>query len=260
MEATTEINLPHPLSKRPAWNEIPLGKYGSKEVYWNPDYSPHMLLCGPTGTGKSVLLRNVFFHLVQHSDKWSFIGIDLKKVELKPYAKYTDVVMGIGTDLEESVELLKTANQMMRERYKEMEEKGISRIKNTSLKYILIMIDEAHLLLSSETDENKKALKREAVGLLEGIARMGRAAGIHLLFSTQYPDDMTAYRHLSKNIDAYITLDTKYEDSEYFLGAPERGRAIFRQKGHYLEPFITYFLQEEQIDEWLMRDGRMIQS
>lgn len=259
MEATTKINLPHPLSKRSAWNEIPLGKKGSQEVHWNPDYSPHMLLCGQVGTGKSVLQRNVFFHLVQHSDRWSFIGIDLKKVELKPYAKYTDVVLGIGTTLEESVKLLKTADQMMRDRYKAMEEKKISHSSSIPAKSVLILIDEAYLLLSPEADEKKDALKREAVELLNGIAMMGRAAGIHLLLATQHFDDLTAYRRLNKNIAAHITLSGKDEDPQSFVGAPEMGRAVFRQHGHYVEPFVSYFMEQKRIDEWLMRDGRMIQ-
>lgn len=79
-------------------------------------------------------------------------------MELNAYKKYTDVVLGIATTLEDAVEILKFAQETMMNRYAEMEEAG----KNNFLgmenagSALLVMIDEAGELL--DTSAPAKAL------------------------------------------------------------------------------------------------------
>jgi hypothetical protein len=116
------------------------------------------LLTHNTGGGKSVLERNVVFHCISHSKQIKFLGIDLKRVELSAYKKYTDAVLGIATTLEDAVEILRFAQETMMNRYAEMEEAGQNNFLDmeNAGSALLVMIDEAGELL--DTSAPAKAL------------------------------------------------------------------------------------------------------
>lgn len=267
-------NAPYPGSGDLPWNMIPIGEGASGPVCWDVTKAPHMLVCGPTGTGKSVLQRNVFFHLVQHSDRWSFIGVDPKRVELKPYAKYTDTVLGIGTNLEDGVELVRFADKLMNERYEMMEEVGVNNFIDLAdpPKAVFIMVDETFMFLSPsgvKSDEGKEqdALKAEAAVLLGNIARLGRAAGVHLLLATQRPDATVIKGELKNNLDARIACGRMDQTPSMMvldsIGAtllpPIKGRGVIRQNSQE-EQFQGYFAEQSWIDEWLVRNKRQEKS
>ena len=263
--------LNYPGSEKQPWNEIPIGEGANGVVTWDVTKAPHMLVCGPTGTGKSVLQRNIFFHLVQHSDRWSFIGVDPKRVELKPYAKYTDTVLGIGTNLEDGVELVRFADNLMNERYEMMENLGVNNfvdLPDPSDKAILVMVDETFMFLSPsgvKSDEGKEmdALKAEAAVLLGNIARLGRASGVHLLLATQRPDATVIKGELKNNLDARIACGRMDQTPSMMvldsIGAtllpPIKGRGVVRQNSEE-EQFQGYFAEQSWIDDWLERKNR----
>lgn len=263
-------NAPYPGSGDQPWNKIPVGEGAEGAVCWDVTQAPHMLVCGPTGTGKSVLQRNIFFHLVQHSDRWSFIGIDPKRVELKPYAKYTDTVLGIGTNLEDGVELVRFADNLMNERYQMMEDMGENNFMDLPdpPKAIFIMVDETFMFLSPsgvKSDEGKEMdeLKAEAAVLLGNIARLGRASGVHLLLATQRPDATVIKGELKNNLDARIACGRMDQTPSMMvldsIGAtllpPIRGRGVFRQNSQE-EQFQGYFAPQSWIDEWIQKKKR----
>lgn len=263
-----EPTLPYPGSGDLPWNKIPIGEGAEGTVCWDVTQAPHMLACGPTGAGKSVLQRNIFFHLVQHSDRWSFIGVDPKRVELKPYAKYTDTVLGIGTNLEDGVELVRFADNLMNERYQMMEELEVNNFVDLPdpPKAVFIMVDETFMFLSPggvKSDEGKEqdALKAEAAVLLGNIARLGRASGIHLLLATQRPDATVIKGELKNNLDARIACGYMDQTPSMMvldsIGAtllpPIRGRGVFRQNSAE-EQFQGYFSPQSWIDEWLEKN------
>lgn len=112
---------------------------------------PGLPLSHNTGGGKSVMQRSVVFHVIAHSREIKFLGIDLKRVELSAYKKYSNAVIGIATTLEDAVEVLRFARDTMMNRYGEMEEAH----KNNFLDMqnagsaLLVMIDEAGELLDA---------------------------------------------------------------------------------------------------------------
>lgn len=116
------------------------------------------LLTHNTGGGKSVLQRNVIFHVIAHAKQIKFLGIDLKRVELSAFKPYSNAVIGIATVLEDAIEVLRFAQETMMNRYGEMEEAG----KNNFLDMdnagaaLLVMVDEAGELL--DTSASAKAL------------------------------------------------------------------------------------------------------
>ena len=254
------------------WNEIPLGLGVNGEVLWNVQKSPHMLVSGATGSGKSVLQRTVFLHLLQHSDRWGFIGVDLKRVELSPYSKYKDIVLGIGTDFEDGVELVRFANNMMNERYKMMEELGVNNFIDlpNPPKAILLMVDEATMLLSPsgiKSDEGKEidALKAETSILLENIARLGSASGIYLLLALQRPDATVIKGELKNNFDARVACGCMEPipsmmilDSSSATDTPViRGRAIYKV-GETETEFQMFCASPSWGDEYLESKKEMV--
>ena len=112
---------------------------------------PGLPLSHNTGGGKSVMQRSVVFHVIAHAREIKFLGIDLKRVELSAYKKYSNAVIYIATTLEDAVDVLRFARDTMMNRYGEMEEAH----KNNFLDMqnagsaLLVMIDEAGELLDA---------------------------------------------------------------------------------------------------------------
>lgn len=161
-----------------------------------------------TGSGKSVLQRNVVFHCVMHSNDIKFLGIDLKQVELSPYMKYSTAVLGVATTLTDAVSLLTYANKIMNERYAQMKGTGFNNFIDLPNHgpAVLIMVDEAGQLLDTSGNKSSDAMKAEtelkaqAQSIISSIARLGRAAGVHIMLATQRPDAKLIPGELKENL------------------------------------------------------------
>lgn len=143
----------------------------------------------------SVLQRNVALACIMRPQSWRFLGIDLKMVELSSLNAYSNVVLGIATNVEDALSILRFAQQTMMKRYDEMAKLGINDFNKLTgdRQGLMVMVDEMGELLSTsgvKTDEGKAEdeLKGEAKMIIGSIARLGRAAGVHLLLATQRPD------------------------------------------------------------------------
>lgn len=258
-------------SEKEKWNMVPLGIGPDGPIYWDMAQYPHMLVCGTTGGGKSVMQRTVIFHCIQHSDEMRFLGVDLKRVELSAYKKYSDVILGIAVTLEDGVEVMRFGKEEMMNRYTEMEEMGVdhfSKLPNPP-KVLVIMVDEAYMFMAPEnvaTDEGKarNELHGEATTIIGEIARLGRAAGIHLLLATQRPDAKVIYGEIKQNLSARYaagrmnsTASTMVLDSDSATRTPGdiKGRAILSLNGE--ESILQgYFAEQSWIDEWLNGKGK----
>lgn len=108
---------------------------------------------GETGlvTHNSVVQRNIVFSCILRPDSWRFLGVDLKKVELSGFRQYSNVVLGIATELEQALLVLRFGQQTMMKRYSEMEQIGVNNFLDLPEKgkALLIMVDEAGELLGS---------------------------------------------------------------------------------------------------------------
>lgn len=189
----------YPFGNARPWHQFPLGvTRGNREVVWDVLREPHMLLGGPTGSGKSVIQRAIIAHTLENPE-WNFVGIDLKRVELSVYKRYTNTVKTVATELETAVAALIQVQAAMNERYEVMQTRGV--MDYLSLrdehgnrpKSILVMIDEAFVVLApegyrGEGGKERDMLHGEAARLVQNIALLGRAAGIHLVIATQRPD------------------------------------------------------------------------
>lgn len=109
---------------------------------------------GESGQGvvshNSVVQRNIILGCILRPSEWRFIGIDLKRVELSAFRAYSNVVLGIATELSDALVALRFAQETMMKRYADLEQLG----KNNFLdlpergQALMIMVDEAGELLS----------------------------------------------------------------------------------------------------------------
>ena len=256
----------YPGSADREWNEIPIGLGANGEVVWDIKTVPHALITGTTGGGKSTIQRNLIFHCIQHSDRWSFLGVDVKRVELKPYKQYDSAVVGIATNVEDGVEICRFARDEMMDRYEKMEELGVNHFLDlpNPPKALMVMIDESYMFLAPsgiKTDEGKAEdeIKGEASKILGDIARLGRASGVHLVLATQRPDAKVIYGELKQNLAARIAAgrmdsiaSSMTLDNENATRLPGgiKGRGFYQQFGEG-EQFQGYFAPQDWIDKWL---------
>lgn len=116
------------------------------------------------------------------------------------------------------------------------------------------------------TDEAKamNALKGEAQMIVGSIARLGRAAGVHLLIATQRPDARLLPGELKSNLGLRVACGNLNSiASEMVLGSNSatkvpgspKGRGIMRVYSHE-ERMQIYFAPQDWIDGWLERRGK----
>lgn len=257
------------------WDQFPLGKMGgSRTAFWTPTSSPNLLLSGPAGAGKSIVERSLIFHCLQHPNKWRILGIDLKRIELLPYSKYSPVVVGIATELEDAVEICRYARDEMMDRYTRMEELGINNYQDLpdAPHAIMFLVDEASVVLSIsgvKTDEGKAEdkMKGEISTLLTKIARLGRAAGIHLVLSTQRPDASIFSQELRNRMTTRIVMGrVDAIHSRIALGNEEASRIPWNIRGRgYIQDhrqgqgqqFQSAFAPLEWFDELLSKNPHL---
>jgi S-DNA-T family DNA segregation ATPase FtsK/SpoIIIE len=252
------------------WNHFPIGIDGNdEEVIWDPTVSPNLLLAGSTGSGKSVVQRNIIFHCIQNSDKWTVVGIDLKRVELSEYKKYGSTVESIAVTLEDAVASIADIHQRMFARYAEMEKQGANNYRDLTdpPRALMLVIDEAYILLAptgNQTSEEraKDALREEMGKKLEDIARLGRAAGIHLSISSQRPDATVFGGEFRQNLSTRIAVGrmsppasaiTLDNDQATKIYGPVKGRGYFQTYGEGAY-FQSYFAPMNWLDEWLLEN------
>jgi hypothetical protein len=263
------------IDKDTPWDVIRLGVAKSGYVDWQVNTFPHMLLAGATGSGKSVIQRNIFFHCLRHNEYWKFFGIDLKRVELAAYNAYKNTTAGIATTVAEALMLLQVIDDEMMRRYDLMEYESVNNYqdllynnKTNSTKAIMVLIDEATMLLApsgSKTEEGKAedAAKIEIYALLMKLVRLGRAAGIHIVTAAQRPDATVFTSEFKANLDVRIaagrmdsTPSSMILDSGDAMNIPPvKGRGIIKF-GSSSEEFQSYFSSMSLGDEWVQRFGK----
>lgn len=220
-------------------------------------------------THNSTLQRNIIAHCIQFPNDWRFVGIDVKRVELSPFKQYEPVVMGVALDVPDGTEIIRYAKEEMMTRYDKMEKAGVTNFADLPEKMhaLMIMVDETYMFLATsgnKTDEGKEedALKGESSKLIGEIARLGRAAGVHIVLATQRPDATVIYGELKQNlalriaagkadtIASQMTLDS--DEATKLPGL--KGRGFYQGLDFTGEPFQGYYAPQEWIDRWIAGD------
>ena len=174
---------------------------------------PHMIVSGSTGSGKSVLINSIITSILfrRTPSTHRFILIDPKEVEFTQFSGIPHLYHPIITDTRDAVSILGQLCAIMDQRYQQLRQIGARDVDGTNLPRIIIVIDElADLILTS-----KKSVEESIIR----IAQKGRAAGIHLIISTQQPRAAVLTGLIRANIPCKVALKTATAtDSRISLG------------------------------------------
>lgn len=241
------------------WNktraEIPiiLGKNVSGDVVVTDlAKSPHLLIAGATGSGKSVCMNTLLMSLLYHfsPDDLRLIMVDPKVVEFEVYKTIPHLITPIVNDPKKVPLALRWAINEMERRYKILGKVGVRNLESFNtrkpdpeqekdhegniipdkLPLVVILIDElADIMMIAKADVETSIAR---------IAQKARAVGIHMVLATQTPrkDIITgvikanlpsriAFR-VGSIVDSRVILDRK--GSETLLG---QGDMLFLPPG-----------------------------
>ncbi len=230
---------------------VPLGidRFGeSVEINFSDSNSPHVLIGGTTGSGKSEALNTILTGLCKFykPDELRLLLIDPKGTEMTLYEETELIHEEIAMYDDEALNLLDQAVEEMNSRYllfRDTSKAKKTRIADLSsyngqigsqakIPWWLIVIDE-YADLTSDKDFKKKFEKQ-----LMRIAQKGRAAGVHLILATQKPSGDVISTTLRSNLPSALALRVRdYHASRVILeenGAETligKGDAIFKRQG-----------------------------
>ena len=175
--------------------------------------SPHILVAGTTGAGKSVLMNAMLYSVLKPDSYWfatpenmpRLTLIDTKRVELRQYADWGGLESW-DYDMVNILGDLAYVITSMEERYSRMEARGL---KETDEPHWYVVIDELADLVTN----------KEMLEYIVKIGRLGRAAHIHLLCGTQDPSRTTLSAQLMQNFTCRIALRCRDKtESRQILG------------------------------------------
>ena len=232
---------------------ISLGKdIGGKNTYADLAKMPHLLVAGTTGSGKSVGVNSMIISLLykMRPEECKLIMIDPKMLEFTMYNGIPHLLTPVITDPSKAVIGLKWAVKEMEDRYRAMAQLNVRNITGynqrleelrssgekitrtvqtgfdmetgkpifeeqeldlTPMPYIVIVVDEMADLMLVAGKDVEAAIQR--------LAQMARAAGIHLIMSTQRPSVDVITGTIKANFPTRISYQvTSKIDSRTILG------------------------------------------
>jgi hypothetical protein len=160
------------------------------------DRTPHWLVGGRSGAGKTVFLLDVLFGLACRyaPDELALYLLDFKNGvsfnDLRPSPQDPTHlpharILGVESDREFGVAVLRHLADELRLRSTVMKQHSVTKYQDLRacgvvVPRIVAVIDEFQVLLHHDD-----AIGREAADLLEHLARQGRSYGVHLLLASQ---------------------------------------------------------------------------
>ena len=201
------------------------------------DEFPHLLVAGTTGSGKSIYIHSIIATLIMRisPDDLRIVLVDPKKVEMTKYRDMPHLLCPIITEAEKAKVMLSKLVDEMEHRYERFAENGDSNIKQfnervkdeggtDTMPYIIVVLDEYADLVDT---------CKEISNPVVSIAQKARAAGIHLLISTQRPSTNVITGVIKGNLPTHVALMTSsYVDSNVIIG--EGGAEKLLGKGDML--------------------------
>ncbi len=238
-----------------------------KPVFCEINKTPHLLVAGATGSGKSVCINSMLISILMRTkpDEVKLVLVDPKKVELSMYNGVPHLLTPVVTDPRKANSVLKRIVAEMDRRYDLFEQSGTKNIagyntyiekKNKTkdeygqikkMPYIVVIIDELADLMLVAAKEVEDSIMR--------ITQMARAAGIHLIVATQRPSTDVITGVVKANIPSRISFSVSSSiDSRTILdmtGAEKllgKGDMLFRPQDENIPLRVQgTFISDEEI-------------
>jgi S-DNA-T family DNA segregation ATPase FtsK/SpoIIIE len=230
-----------------------LGKtIGGDPVIIDLARTPHMLIAGTTGSGKSVAINTMILSLVYRlrPDQCRLIMVDPKMLELSVYDGIPHLLTPVVTDPKKAVVALKWAVREMEERYKKMAKLGVRNIDGYNQRLVEARNKGEELTRTVHTGFDKETGKaiyeeekldldplpyiviivdemadlmmvagKDIEGAVQRLAQMARAAGLHVILATQRPSVDVITGTIKANFPTRIAFQvTSKIDSRTILG------------------------------------------
>lgn len=226
--------------------EAPIGRDILGEIVcvdFSSPNTPHLLIAGMTGAGKSVALETLLLGLVERRppSQLRLNLIDPKGTELTAFEGSPYLEGEIGWLPEDAIAVLGRLAGEMDRRYRELlgpaKKRDISQYNASvdaadQIPWQIVVLDEYADLTSDKED------RRDIEEPLQRIAQKGRACGIHLVVATQRPSAEVITSEIRSNLPAQLALRVfNAIDSRIVIGEggaealAGRGDALFRTPG-----------------------------
>jgi len=187
---------------------VPIGKNHKGVLYHDFDKYAHFLIGGVPGFGKTILTKVMFLSLILNNPK----DVNIYILDLKgglEYSKFLGLpqVKAVASDIFEATEILIDVVEKMKESEKLFKANGYTNITETAIKErTFIFVDEGAELSPGIVGQDKKKLAQFCQSALSEIARIGRAVGFRLIYSTQYPSAKSVDMSIKQNIVSRVSF------------------------------------------------------
>ena len=174
--------------------------------------TPHLLIAGATGAGKSVCVNSLILSILYKRSprQVKMILVDPKVVELKLYNDIPHLLTPVITEPKKALQALQYCLCEMERRYALLDGLGVRDISNYNkrieernictekLPYIVVIIDEFADLMATSG--------RDLESIVARLTAMSRAVGIHLVLATQRPSVNVITGLIKANIPSRIAF------------------------------------------------------
>ena len=269
---------------------IALGKNISGEKkFTDLEKMPHLLIAGTTGSGKSVGINAMIISLLYRftPSECKLILIDPKMLELSIYEDIPHLLTPVVTDPNKAVFALKWVVREMENRYKLMSSLNVKNIKSFNSKITStlssgrklyrevqtgidsdsrmpimekkeIPLDKMPLIVVviDEMADLMMVAGKEVENLVQRLAQMARASGIHLIAATQRPSVDVITGTIKANFPSRISfrVASRFDSrtilnemgAEQLLGS---GDMLFLENGASLTRLHGGYVSENEIEE-----------
>jgi len=267
-----------------------LGKtIGGDPVIIDLARTPHMLIAGTTGSGKSVAINTMILSLVYRlrPDQCRLIMVDPKMLELSVYDGIPHLLTPVVTDPKKAVVALKWAVREMEERYKKMSKLGVRNIDGYNARLVEARSRGEELTRTVHTGFDKETGKaiyedekldleplpyiviivdemadlmmvagKDIEGAVQRLAQMARAAGLHVILATQRPSVDVITGTIKANFPTRISFQvTSKIDSRTILGEMGaeqllgQGDMLYMAGGGRISRVHGPFVSDEEVEK-----------